>query len=283
MAAWSINVKYKLIPGRLPWPNRARQQALLGDLRLLTLLTALTALFYGQTVADANPALSRKYLLPCGQCHSMIPRLNPFGYAFYRAGFRLPGPNEPITLANSSTLITDVTLRHSNPGSANTLSADKIKAAFVVTLTNKVTLRAAYLISLRSTVRSGFGQLWVQYNSAPTGSYWSVRIGQMPILDGYNLLGNREISLTDPQCLRPFGPLASSLNLGDLERGVQVGHTSGPLSVRLSWLNGIDDAGKGAVSLPGNRFHDFLLQSDYMIGKQGSMLGAFVYIGKRPS
>ncbi len=131
----------------------------------------------------------------------MIPRLNIFGYAFYRAGFRLPGPNKPLTLANSATLISDVTLGHSEPGSTDNLTADKIK---------------------------------------------------------------------------------SSLNLGDLERGIQVARTSGPLSVRLSWLNGVNSAGKGGVSLPGNRFHDFVLQSDYKIGKEGSMIGALFYLGKTP-
>ncbi|MCW3096838.1 MAG: uncharacterized protein JWL77_2456 [Chthonomonadaceae bacterium] len=246
------------------------------------MLLALWVLLIGPTSAQANAALSRKYNMPCERCHSMIPRLNVFGYAFYRAGFRLPGPNKPMTLANSTTLISDVTLGHAEPGSTDTLTDDKIKLGFVGTLSNQVTLRAAYLTSLRETVRSGFGQLWLQYNSAPSGKYWSVRVGQMPILDGYNLLGNREISLTDPQGLRHFGPLTSSLNLGDVERGIQIARTSGPLSVRLSWLNGVNSAGKGGVSLPGNRFHDFLLQSDYMIGKDGSMIGAFGYLGKTP-
>jgi hypothetical protein len=250
--------------------------------RLCMILLGLNALIAAQPPASANAALSRKYNMPCERCHSMIPRLNSFGYAFYRAGFRLPGPNKPLTLANSTTLISDLTLGHYEPGATDMLTDDKLKLGFVGTLSNQVTLRGAYLTSLRSTVRSGFGQLWLQYNTAASGSYWSVRVGQMPILDGYNLLGNREISLTDPQGLRHFGPLTSSLNLSDLERGIQVGHTSGPLSVRLSWLNGIDEAGKGAVSLPGNRFNDVVLQSDYRIGSQGSMLGGFVYLGKNP-
>lgn len=274
---------YAAQPGTVTRPDKRHpRHASFPALPLLTILLALSALLNGPTAARANAALSRKYNLPCERCHSMIPRLNPFGYAFYRAGFRLPGPNKPLTLANSTTLISDVVLGHAEPGSTDTLTDDKLKLGFVGTLSRQVTLRASYLSSLRDTVRSGFGQLWLQYNSAPTGSFWSVRVGQMPILDGYNLLGNREISLTDPQGLRHFGPLASSLNLGDLERGIQVARTSGPVSVRLSWLNGVNAEGKGGVSLPGNRFHDFLLQSDYRIGKEGSMLGAFVYLGKTP-
>ena len=47
-------------------------------------------------------------------------------------------------------------------------------------------------------------------------------------------------------------------------------------------LCGIDQNGDGAVSLPGNRFHDYVLQTDYLLGKEGSMIGGFIYLGKTP-
>lgn len=250
--------------------------------RLFLMLSVMILSLCSHKPAQANIAFSLKYRLPCARCHSMVPRLNPYGYAFYRAGFRLPGPNKPMTLANSVSLMSDVVAMHTEPDRSDTLTDESVKAAFVGTLNKNITLHAAYLFSLRSTTTSGFDEIWMQYNTAAKGTFWSVRVGQLPVLDGYNLLGNREFSLTDPQALGAFGPLSGNLNLSDVERGFEFGYTSGPLSVRLSWLNGINEDGEGAVSLPGNRFHDYLLQSDYLIGKEGSMIGAFVYLGKTP-
>ena len=168
------------------------------------------------------------------------------------------------------------------PGHSNTISDPDVDATLVLTPDTHFTVRSSYLFGMNSSQPSGFDELWAMYNSAATGKFWSVRIGQLPILDGFNLLGNREVSLTDPLILGPFGPNPGNLSLGDLERGVEFGYTSGPLSVRLSWLNGIDEAGDGGVSLPGNRFNDYVLQSDYLVGKEGSMIGGFLYLGKTP-
>lgn len=212
----------------------------------------------------------------------MIPRLNTFGYAFYRAGFRLPGPNKPLTLSNSTDILTDVTAGHVNPGHSDTITDDKVSARFIGTLGQSVTLQVVYSSSLRSSATSGFDELWVQYNTAAKGTFWSLRVGQLPILDGYNLLGNRNISLTDPQLLGSFGALGGdfgNLNLSDVEHGLQLGYTSGRFSTRFSLLYGIKATGE-ADNEPG--FNDYLLQTEYFLDKDGSAIQAFYYIGKTP-
>jgi hypothetical protein len=44
----------------------------------------------GARDADAMPNFARKLGVPCGTCHTTIPRLNETGYKFRAAGFRLP-------------------------------------------------------------------------------------------------------------------------------------------------------------------------------------------------
>ena len=41
--------------------------------------------------ASAIPAFARKYETSCLTCHTVYPRLNPFGEAFRRNGYRFPG------------------------------------------------------------------------------------------------------------------------------------------------------------------------------------------------
>lgn len=44
--------------------------------------------------ADAIPAFSRKYGTSCATCHVAFPKLNAFGEAFRRNGYRMPGGDE---------------------------------------------------------------------------------------------------------------------------------------------------------------------------------------------
>jgi hypothetical protein len=53
----------------------------------LVILVALLA----PGAARAIPAFARKYETSCLTCHSIYPRLNPFGEAFRRNGYRFPG------------------------------------------------------------------------------------------------------------------------------------------------------------------------------------------------
>ena len=56
----------------------------------LSLLASLT-LLVAPRAALAIPAFARKYETSCLTCHSVYPRLTPFGEAFRRNGYRFPG------------------------------------------------------------------------------------------------------------------------------------------------------------------------------------------------
>jgi len=47
--------------------------------------------------ASATPAFARKYGTSCVTCHTIYPKLNPFGEAFRRNGFRFPGDDSEVT------------------------------------------------------------------------------------------------------------------------------------------------------------------------------------------
>ncbi len=46
--------------------------------------------------AGAIPAFARKYGTSCTTCHTIYPKLNPFGEAFRRNGFRFPGTDSDV-------------------------------------------------------------------------------------------------------------------------------------------------------------------------------------------
>lgn len=54
-------------------------------------LLASAVLLAAPLAASAIPAFARKYETSCLTCHSVYPRLNPFGEAFRRNGYRFPG------------------------------------------------------------------------------------------------------------------------------------------------------------------------------------------------
>jgi hypothetical protein len=59
--------------------------------RPLVLAIVGTLLFAIPRTASAIPAFARKYDTSCLTCHTIYPKLNPFGEAFRRNGFRFPG------------------------------------------------------------------------------------------------------------------------------------------------------------------------------------------------
>ena len=73
----------------------------------LRLLIAL-ALFTVSSSAQAIPAFARKYGTSCQTCHTVYPRLTPFGEAFRRDGYRFPGVDsdyakqEPVALGQEA-------------------------------------------------------------------------------------------------------------------------------------------------------------------------------------
>ena len=60
-------------------------------------LSVLAALASPPSEAGAIPAFARKYETSCLTCHSVYPRLTPFGEAFRRNGYRFPGVDSDYT------------------------------------------------------------------------------------------------------------------------------------------------------------------------------------------
>ena len=65
--------------------------------KLVVTMVALFILAFSFAIApkkaNAIPAFAQKYHFSCAVCHTVFPNLNPFGRAFWRNGFRLPGTN----------------------------------------------------------------------------------------------------------------------------------------------------------------------------------------------
>ena len=59
--------------------------------RLTMQLAILGLALAAPSAADAIPAFARKYETSCLTCHTVYPKLNPFGEAFRRNGYRFPG------------------------------------------------------------------------------------------------------------------------------------------------------------------------------------------------
>jgi thiol-disulfide isomerase/thioredoxin len=78
-------------------------------LRLVHGFVVAAVLFTGLRPASAVPAFSRKYKTSCVTCHTIFPKLNPFGEQFRRNGFRFPGidsdavKSEPVPLGAEQT------------------------------------------------------------------------------------------------------------------------------------------------------------------------------------
>jgi len=62
----------------------------------VALLALVGAAFLGVRSAEAIPAFARKYQTSCQTCHTVFPKLNPFGTAFRLNGYRMPKETEDM-------------------------------------------------------------------------------------------------------------------------------------------------------------------------------------------
>jgi hypothetical protein len=76
--------------------------------RLIFILVAGIILLFSVRPAAAVPVFSRKYQTSCQTCHTIFPKLNPFGQAFRLNGYRMPKETEeqikqmPVSLGSES-------------------------------------------------------------------------------------------------------------------------------------------------------------------------------------
>jgi hypothetical protein len=87
-------MKYANSPCFPPLVSRAIRTCLAG------LVAALCVYFGGIKSAHAVPSFARKYKTSCVTCHTVFPKLNPFGEAFRRNGFRFPSKDGSVDSDN---------------------------------------------------------------------------------------------------------------------------------------------------------------------------------------
>ena len=76
------------------------------NFRMMVLVTLFT-MIYGVGAAHAIPAFARKYKTACATCHTIFPKLTPFGEQFRRNGYRFPGVDSDATKAEPIAIGTD--------------------------------------------------------------------------------------------------------------------------------------------------------------------------------
>jgi hypothetical protein len=84
--------------------GRTRQPGRKLALACATLLVGLVVLAALPRTASAIPSFARKYGTSCTTCHTVYPKLNPFGEAFRHNGFRFPGTDSDMVKATPVSL-----------------------------------------------------------------------------------------------------------------------------------------------------------------------------------
>jgi hypothetical protein len=64
--------------------------------RRVIALAVLGVCAWNVPTASAIPAFARKYGTSCQTCHTIFPKLNPFGVAFRLRGYRMPNETEDM-------------------------------------------------------------------------------------------------------------------------------------------------------------------------------------------
>jgi hypothetical protein len=97
----------------------------------ITMLAIILIAFVSVSIVNevqAMPNFARKYSLGCTSCHSVVPRLNEFGWKFRAAGYRLPeeiGKNQPTfnlgdyVAGRLNIAYTDQSVTAASPGSSS--------------------------------------------------------------------------------------------------------------------------------------------------------------------
>jgi hypothetical protein len=240
--------------------------------------------------AKAMPMFARKYNMQCAQCHTMPPRLTPFGYKFLRSGYRLAGAEEqapsPTNALFFNTQVTASNTHFPGDSASDTRGFDSSGSEIQLVTPIGENLAAKFAYSFPGDGPAGIDESWLQYNNnKPEAPIMTLKAGQLPVMSGFELGGARSITLTDPLMFGSAGPFqgdTGNFSLSGLERGLEFGVTQGPVTGKVSWLNGVNQAGEGAVGLNGKRAKDFALQGEYLFGETGSHIGAIVYSGNTP-
>ncbi|MCA9419571.1 MAG: hypothetical protein KC592_01050 [Nitrospira sp.] len=179
--------------------------------KLLVTMLALATIFVSLAIlipsnpASAVPSFSRLHGLPCNECHSAFPRLNPFGMDFKQRGFRLPREEgtyiwDQTALPISALAVGRLRISHTDdPVTGARLSS---KSAFEIEevelmVAGTAAPKVGYLLEFAQEVADGeeFGteQAWIQFSDLLPRSLLNLRGGMM-LNENYYLSQKRRLT-----------------------------------------------------------------------------------------
>lgn len=163
--------------------------------------------------AFAVPSFSRLHGLPCNECHSAFPRLNPFGMDYKQRGYRLPGEEgsfiwDQTTLPISALAVGRLRISHQDDPvtearlrSRSRFELEEVELIVAGTAAPKV----GYFVEFEQEVADGeeftTDQAWVQFSDLLPGSLLNLRGGMM--LNEYYFLSQKR-RLTFQRYLSPI-------------------------------------------------------------------------------
>ncbi len=187
--------------------------------KLLLTMLALAMISVGLAIlvppdpASAVPSFSRLHGLPCNECHSSFPRLNPFGMDYKQRGFRLPGEEglfiwDQKTLPISALALGRLRISHQdNPvTNARTRSRSRFELEEVeIMIAGTAAPKVGYFIEFEQEVADGGAftadQAWLQFSDLLPASLLNLRAGIM--LNEYYYLSQKR-RLTFQRYLSPI-------------------------------------------------------------------------------
>ncbi len=236
--------------------------------RWIPVIMSAALLIGGATSASAMPMFARKLGVPCGTCHTTIPRLNETGYRFREAGFRMP---------------TDIGKPETTPYNVADYFSGRIQARYDASRT-----KTGPVTSHRSQIR--FHELTLYPMTGSFGKYFSslVELSFAPEepAEVENAYETTAANLNQSTFFTPWG-----FDQAGIEGGVSAGRTS----FRATVFNGLlvrEEEGAllafpaqgGPLSKPGGTSSanslDFQLFANRILNPDGGGVSAYYYHGR---
>lgn len=158
---------------------------------VLATIAVSLAILVSPNPASAVPSFSRLHGLPCNECHSAFPRLNPFGMDYKQRGYRLPDEDgtfiwDQKTLPISALAVGRLRSSHQdNPVTgARTRSRSRFELEEVeLMVAGTAAPKVGYFVEFEQEVADGeeftADQVWVQFSDLLPASLLNLRAGKM--------------------------------------------------------------------------------------------------------
>ena len=163
----------------------------LGTMMAVATISVTLAILVPPNPASAVPSFSRLHGLPCNECHSAFPRLNPFGMDYKQRGYRLPGEEGKFIWDQSTLPISAVAvgrLRISHQDDPVTEARLRTKSAFELEevelmIAGTAAPKVGYFIEMEAEVADDeplkVDQAWLQFSDLLPVSLLNLRAGKM--------------------------------------------------------------------------------------------------------